>query len=103
MVGNITPRAVAESIFRNCLESMNEEELAEQAVTWIWFCESRAVGPWDEDAWHRDCVAEECRRRGRMDLFDRARGAALQSLPPKPANERSVTGNLSVTPPPTKG
>ena len=95
MVGNITPRAVAEPIFRNWLESMNEEQLAEQAVTWIWFCESRVDGPWEEDAWRRDRVADECSRRGRMDIFDRARRAAVQSLPPKPGHERSPTGNFS--------
>ena len=51
MVGNIVHRSVAEPIFRQRLERLDDEQLAAAARTWIWQRET-ALWPYEEDTWH---------------------------------------------------
>jgi len=70
---------VAELIFRNRLQELNDEELAAAARTWIWQRET-ALWPYEEDSWHCECVRQECERREKHSIFSQAQNNILAQL-----------------------
>jgi hypothetical protein len=80
MVGNIVPRQTAEPIFREWLQEMDDRRLESEALTWIWLCETRKDGLWEEEVWRRDCVRSECERRERPEIFLQAQSRILMQL-----------------------
>jgi hypothetical protein len=52
--------------------------LESQATQEIWLCEITLGGPWAVDVRRRTCIKEECERRGKAEIFSRAKQRVLR-------------------------
>jgi hypothetical protein len=80
VVGSAIKRAEPEPICQELLREMNDRQLESQATREIWLCEITLGGPWAEDVRRRTCIKEECERRGKAEIFSRAKQRVLRVL-----------------------
>jgi hypothetical protein len=80
MVGNIVRREVAEPIFRDLLEKLDDVELESWARSWIWQRETALYGPLDEEEWRCACIREEFQRRAKPEIYLRAENDILAQM-----------------------
>jgi hypothetical protein len=80
VIGTAIKRAEPEAIYQELLREMNDKQLESQATREIWLCEITLGGPWADDLRRRTCVKEECTRRGKAEIFSRAKQRVLRVL-----------------------
>ena len=79
MVGNIVHRDIAEPIFRESLRTLDDQELASTARTWLWQRET-ALYPYDENTWRCECIKQECEARANPDIYQHAENNIMAQL-----------------------
>ena len=71
---------VQEPIFKEHLQKLDDEELAREARSHVFLCETSLGGPWKIDLFKTNLIKEEFERRGKVGLFEFAEAFILKSL-----------------------
>jgi hypothetical protein len=77
MVG-VSKQAEEEPTYRLLLAGMNDEALEIETQSVIWLFLTRVDGPSQEDIWQCECCRRECDKRGKPEIFKRAKAVILR-------------------------
>jgi hypothetical protein len=91
VIGTAIKRAEPEAIYQELLREMNDKQLESQVTREIWLCEITLGGPWADDLGRRTCVKEECARRGKAEIFSRAKQRVLRVLRKKGGEDQRLS------------
>lgn len=73
-------RKIHEPIFKEHLQNISDAELAREARSYVFMCNTALNGPWAIDEWKRKAIQEESCRRGRPEIYQEAERFILESL-----------------------